>query len=255
MPYDPPPLAARPRACLVLHGLGGGPYEVEPLIEALKDVVKGPVSAPVLPGHDGPGPVMPASRWEDWAAAAESAYDDLVAENGPTAVLGFSTGATLALNLASTGRSPAGLVLLAPFLAIRFSGLLPVSPAGYLRQLAKLRPDIPRRPPAVRDRESRRWVVSKSRFKTFNLHCAVSALELIDRVAPRVPSIVTPTLILQGARDSVVEPGKARWLEAALGSPWKRLVWSRHSDHLLALDRDRDQVARDVLEFISGNSD
>jgi carboxylesterase len=50
----------RTQSCLVLHGLGGGPYELNPLIEALEaDGLR--VSAPVMPGHEGPGPVMPAS--------------------------------------------------------------------------------------------------------------------------------------------------------------------------------------------------
>ena len=64
--------------CLVLHGLGGGPYELGPLIEALLGVGLR-VSAPILPGHDGPGPMMPPSYWRDWANTAEAAFDDLAA--------------------------------------------------------------------------------------------------------------------------------------------------------------------------------
>ena len=47
----------------------------------------------------------------------------------------------------------ARLVLIAPFLAIRYTGLIPVRPASYLRPLAQIIPDLPRRPPAVRDPE------------------------------------------------------------------------------------------------------
>ena len=127
----------------MLHGLGGGPYELEPLIAALQaDGLR--VAAPVLPGHDGPGPVMPASQWTKWAAAAESAFDELAAGGTPVAVVGFSTGATLALYLASR-RPVARLVLLAPFLAIRGSGLIPLRPATYLRALARVLPNLPRR--------------------------------------------------------------------------------------------------------------
>ena len=42
-------------ACLVLHGLGGGPYELQPLIAAL-EAAGLQVLAPIMPGHDGPGP-------------------------------------------------------------------------------------------------------------------------------------------------------------------------------------------------------
>ncbi|MGA9926326.1 MAG: hypothetical protein WBQ29_23210, partial [Isosphaeraceae bacterium] len=56
--------AERPISCLVLHGLGGGPYELGPLIAALENA-KLVVAAPVLPGHEGPGPTMPSSKWSD----------------------------------------------------------------------------------------------------------------------------------------------------------------------------------------------
>jgi carboxylesterase len=146
-----PDYAARP-SCLVLHGLGGGAYELGPIIDALKSQGLR-VSCPVLPGHEGPGPVMPPSSWRDWAVTADSAFDELGAEGRPVAVIGFSTGALLALDLAI--RKPvARQVLLAPFLAIRFSRLIPLHPSKYLRPIARVFPDVRRRPPAVRDSET-----------------------------------------------------------------------------------------------------
>src|SRR5271165_5146004 len=82
--------AERPASCLVLHGLGGGPYELRPLIAALQNAGL-VVAAPVLPGHDSPGPTMPASKWSDWATIAEAAFDELAATGGRVAVIGFST--------------------------------------------------------------------------------------------------------------------------------------------------------------------
>jgi carboxylesterase len=235
-------------ACLVLHGLGGGPYELQPLIHAL-EAAGLRVLAPILPGHEGPGPIMPVSRWQDWFATIESAFDELAAEGMRIAVIGFSTGATLALHLAS--RRPADrLVLLAPFLAIRYSGLIPIKPATYLRQLARLIPNLRRRQPAVRDPEMRRWAASTDRFRTFNVNAAVSALELIDVVQARLDTIKIPTLIIQGELDSVVEPGLASWLLDRLGSEQKTLVTLPRSDHLVALDRERDRVIALTRDFV-----
>jgi carboxylesterase len=234
-------------SCLVLHGLGGGPYEMEPVIASLREA-KLRVSAPTLPGHEGSG-TMPPSLWRDWAAVAENAYDELAAVGAPVVVLGFSTGGTLALRLA-TRRNVARQVLLAPFLAIRYTGLIPLHPRSYLRHLAQLIPNLPRRPPAVRDRVMRNWVSEQDSYDTFSLHATLSALELIEEVKPIVSQVDVPTLIMQGRLDTVVEPVNATWLYRNLGSVDKRLVSLAHSDHLLALDREREQVIDTVLSFV-----
>jgi carboxylesterase len=243
-----PGVTAAAPSCLVLHGLGGGRYELGPLIEALEaDGLR--VEAPTLPGHERKGPVMPASNWRDWAAVSEAAFDALAACGGPVVVIGFSTGGTLALRLA-TSRPVARMVLLAPFLAIRFTWLIPLRPASYLRHIAKLIPNLPRRPPAVRDPHMRRWASDQDGFRTFSLHSAISALELIDEVKSLVTGITTPTLIIQGQLDTVVEPINARWLHSQLGATTKALVSLPRSDHLLALDRDRHAAITATLEFV-----
>jgi carboxylesterase len=237
-------------SCLVLHGLGGGAYELGPIIAALE--AEGlRVSTPVLPGHEGPGPVMPSSSWRDWAATVEAAFDDLAAEGAPVVVIGFSTGGTLALYLA--GRRPVlRQVLLAPFLAIRYSHLIPLRPSTYLRHVARLIPNIRRRPSAVRDPEMRRWADAAACYRTFSLDAALSALELIEEVKPLVPEIKVPTLIIQGRLDTVVEPRNATWLRDHLGASRKELVILPRSDHLVALDRDRERVIALTRDFVRG---
>jgi carboxylesterase len=237
----------------VLHGLGGGAYELAPIIAALE--AEGlRVSSPVLPGHEGPGPVMPSSSWRDWAATAEAAFDELATEGRPVAVVGFSTGATLGLYLA--GRRPvARQALLAPFLAIRYSRLIPLHPSIYLRPVARVLPNLRRRPPAVRDHEARRQVLAAACYRTFSLGAALSALELIEEVKPMVPTITTPTLIIQGRRDTVVEPRNATWLREHLGAVHKSLVVLPGSDHLVALDRERERVLTLTLDFILGRGE
>lgn len=234
-------------ACLAIHGLGGGPYELEPLVDALRASGRR-VEAVTLPGHDGPGPVMPASSWPDWVAAAEARLDEL-ARDGPPVLIGFSTGATIALHLAS--RRPVDrLVLIAPFLAIRHTGRLPFRTGPVVRTLSRLVPDLPRRPPAIRDAEARRRLAALDRFRTFSLPAAASALELIEAVVPSLASIAAPTLILQGRLDSVVEPSRAAWLLDRLGSHRKRLVTLDRSDHLAPHDLDRDQLIAEALAFL-----
>jgi carboxylesterase len=249
-PAEPPALTREHPACLVLHGLGGGPYELKPLLDALEATGLN-IACPILPGHAGPGPVMPASRWDEWTTTAEREFDRLALSGQQVAVVGFSTGATVALHLARR-RQVVSQVLLAPFLAIRYAGLIPLRPTAYLRLLARVIPNLPRRAPAVRDREMREWARQSSVYRTFNVAAAVSALELIESLAPEISRIETPTLIIQGERDTVVEPARTRWLHDNLGSSAKRLVSLDSSEHLLALDCQRDRVISETLAFLLG---
>jgi carboxylesterase len=197
---------------------------------------------------------MPASSWRDWAAHAISAFDGLATAGVPVVIIGFSTGATLALYLASR-RPVQRLVLLAPFLAIRYTSFVRPGPATYIRPLARLVPNLPRRPPAVHDPAMRKWASASDRFRTFNLHATLSGLELIDLVKPLVPSITVPTLIMQGKLDTVVAPSGASWLQQNLGSTAKSLVSLPRSDHLVALDCERDRVIELTKAFVLGRQE
>ncbi len=232
-------------SCLVLHGLGGGPYELGPLIEALESAGCR-VHAPVLPGHDGPGPFMPHSHWRDWERAVVEHFDALSAAGSPVTVVGFSTGATLALRLALV-RPIAGMVLLAPFLAIRHLGGLPFRARAVLGPAARLVRSIPRRGPAVRDPEMRRWAASQDRFRTFSMIATESALELIEQIEPRVGEIQTPALIIQGQLDTSARPrprsGTGRRAGARVSADPERTRFLVAVDRLVIAPQSRTAIA------------
>ncbi len=235
--------------CLVLHGLGGGPYELDPLTQAL-ETSGAALRAPVLPGHETISFRMPASRFEDWERAALDNFDLMAGAGDRMAVIGFSTGGVLALQVAAQ-RPVSRLVLLAPFFAIRGLGWLPFRLAPVVGQIARVAEHIPRRPPPIRDPTMRRIVSQMVGFRTFNLAAVASALALIDRTWDLLPQIQPPTLVLQGRLDTVVEPAAARRMFDRLGSREKEFCILPRSDHLLALDRDRDEVLSRVLGFLA----
>jgi len=96
-------------AALLVHGLGGGPYELQWLGEALHARLGLTVEALRLPGHE-PGFAMPHSGFEQWVPAVHQAYAALVAASGGALVhlVGFSTGCLVTLRVAQTGRCPGG---------------------------------------------------------------------------------------------------------------------------------------------------
>ena len=84
-----------PHGALVLHGFTGNPGSVRGLAEALA-AAGFAVELPRLPGH---GTVMDDildCGWDDWAAAADDAYERLAGRCDGVVLAGLSMGGTLA---------------------------------------------------------------------------------------------------------------------------------------------------------------
>ena len=58
------------------------------------------MSLPRLPGHGTTWQEMARTRWEDWYAEIDRAYEELRGQTGEIFVMGMSMGASLALRLA-----------------------------------------------------------------------------------------------------------------------------------------------------------
>lgn len=241
-------LGTADHAVLLVHGLGGGPHEVQRLAHELHERHGLTVQAVRLPGHGGPGPRMPASTWTEWFAAVKGAHTELRARHSRVDLVGFSTGAILVLHVAATEDVAGRIVLLAPFVRVRRPGLLPVTPETLVRALPFVR-SVPRMPPPLRDRVLRREVEACAVYRTFNLDATRSALTLVGMVMSELAQVRAPVLLVQGRRDSVVEPAGAARIYARLVAD-KRLVWIDGSDHLLTLDVDSAQVHGEAAAFL-----
>ena len=86
-------------ACLLIHGYGGSPFEVEGLARALETAGLA-TRAPTLPGHADGHAGFAETRFSDWLAHAEKELADLQKQYARVMILGFSMGGALALNLA-----------------------------------------------------------------------------------------------------------------------------------------------------------
>ncbi len=258
--FDPPalPLSNQPyvlegsryrdQACLCLHGLGGGIYELQWLAHHLHQAGL-TIQAFLYPGHDQPTPLMPASTWSEWYHCALDHYEKLCQRYSRITLIGFSTGCPLALHLAA--QVPVDrIVLLSPFLAIRHHWYWLLKPEDYLHSIGYALDWVPRLRLAVNDPIARAAAEQASHLRTFNLPAVRSALELIEQVKQELPQIQAPTLILQSPQDSVVDPLGAELIYRTLGSQQKHLHWLKESDHLIGLDIERDQVFAKVRSFL-----
>src|SRR5215831_3226916 len=101
-------------AALLCHGFTGNPSSLRPWAEYLAAAGL-TVSLPRLPGHGTTWQEMGRTRWEDWYAEVDRAFDELRAATDEIFVMGLSMGGCLALRLAELrGQAISGLVLVNP---------------------------------------------------------------------------------------------------------------------------------------------
>ena len=232
---------------LLVHGLGGGPYELQRLGEHLHAITGHTIRAVHLPGHERPAFFMPHSTGEQWVAGLEQHLSALERDAGETHVdvVAFSMGTLPTLKLAQRGRIRGRLALLAPFLSV-------FRPLGLnIEWSMGLLPWVPRRPPPLKDKTVRREVERCVPFHLFSVRSAQSALELAREVLAAAPEVKQPTLVLQGDRDTVVDATGAERLASRLGgSPTLHVI--HDSDHLLTLDAAHREVFERVTTFLGG---
>lgn len=241
--------ATNDHACLLLHGLGGGVFEMQLLGEYLHQHGFS-VQGINYPGHDMPSTKMPTSTWQEWYKHIEETQQKLAQIYQNVSVIGFSTGCPLALYLA-VKQSVQNLILLSPFLAIKHQWYYFLRPEAYLFSLGHWIADIPRlKGLPIVDKAMLQLATEAAFFKTFNLAAVRSAIELINIVKPMLPQIEEPTLIIQSVKDSVVDPEGARIIYQQLGSKNKKLYWLQESDHTISLDVEREIVFEQIKEFL-----
>jgi carboxylesterase len=236
------------RVCLLLHGLGGGPFEMQRLGEYLYDRGISVLSL-AYPGHDVPQAKMPDSFWEQWYEKIETTYQTLAAEYKTIDVIGFSTGCPLGIEL-TLNYPISKLILLAPFLAIKHRWYYLQRPEFYVNLLSPILREVPRGGKPIFEPTMRQQAEEVAYYKTFNLIAVKSALTLIQKIKPRLGKIINPTLIIQSTLDSVVDPAGAQYIYDHIGTDHKQLCWLERSDHIITMDSEYEQVFQWCGDFL-----
>lgn len=238
------------QACLLLHGLGSGVYEMQLLGQHLHQQGL-TVQGIHYPGHDKPvSGRMPASTWQQWYGHVLDVYQQLAQKHTSVCVIGFSTGCLLGLHLAASYFVDK-LVLLCPFLALKYEWYYLFPLETYLFSIGWLVDEVPRLRLPIQDPIMRQAAKQVEFFQTFNLAAVRSAVELIDQVKTELPQVGVPTLIMQSRKDTIIDPSGAEWIYQHLGSSTKQLYWLEESDHIIPLDLERHVVFTQVGEFLT----
>lgn len=243
---------------LLVHGLAGTPIE-------LKFVARGlarqgfTVHCCQLAGHCGTEADLRATRWPDWFASIDAAFDRLRADCDTVVAGGLSMGAVLALHLAAQRPGEiAGLALYAPTLWYdgwsmpwyRFLLRLGINTAigrnyRFDRELHGIKD------PSIRSVIAGALKSGDSGEAGLLGTPSASVQELWRLVAvvkAELGAIDVPALVVHAREDDISSLANAIYLQRRLGGLVETLVLD-DSYHMVTIDRQRDLVIERTLAF------
>jgi len=245
----------RDMACLLLHGFGGEPFEMEPLREHL--LARGiHAEAPLLPGHGAGVETFAASGFPQWADAAEQAYLALRARFAQVAVAGLSMGGSLALRMAQR-HDPVGIVTMAApvYLNRWFPPEVRDWRLPFVGLLRCVMPTIRTRLPSEKSRAIAPWKGLEGVMCLEPLHSLILGLR---EIRGNLAKVRAPILVLHAPGDRIVPAGNAWEIVLKVGSQQRRLelltIEERvTSHHVLTTHQETCQRVQQLVgDFIAG---
>jgi carboxylesterase len=213
------------RACLLLHGFTGGPFEVKPLAEYLASRGYSCI-VPTLPGHDAPLRMLHTVRRSEWLQAAEASATLLAARFGSFDLVGFSMGGLLAAHLAN--RYPVRRM------ALLNAAVFYISPVRFLRNVIN---------------QLREGRLRELRVKHDTpLGAVIEFTKLVRELKPEFARVTTPTLIAQGEQDEIVHPRSAAYIARKIKGN-KEIAVFPNSRHMICLGPESQRLFSQVEHF------
>jgi len=216
------------RGCLLIHGFAGTPPEMRGLGEYLA-AAGFDVMGPLLAGHGLTPEAMASTRWPDWVASAELAYETLRQDCTEVFVAGQSLGGTLALHLAY----------------FRDWRIKVIRGLKYV-----VRWHMPPDDCDLGDPTALRLLHSYARRPTVCIESLLQLLRVVDR---ELPTISAPALIVHGRNDRTVDVANAPHIMQRLGSADKQLVWFERSGHTVTVDLEHDALYAMVRDWLTAH--
>jgi carboxylesterase len=228
-----------PVGVVLSHGFTGTPASMRPWADYLA-AAGFTVRLPLLPGHGTSWQDTNKTRWPQWYAAVEQAYDEVAARCDTVFAAGLSMGGTLVTRLAEVkGGRIAGLILVNPAYATdRKDAKL----APYISWAVRSRPSIGgdvKKPGVVEPAYDRTPVVAFA-----------SLLQLWKVTVADLGKVSAPIRMYRSVDDHVVDPSSARALKAGATATSVEEILLHESYHVATLDNDAPAIFAGSVEFI-----
>ena len=218
-PYFIVPARPSKPGVVLVHGLLASPAELKALGLRLAD--RGhPVLGVRLKGHGTSPWDLRECNWRDWLASVRRGYEIMSHLTEEVLIIGFATGASLALHLAAS-RPPGlvGVVSVSAPLSFRPRSVAFASLIHGLNKLSEwvyvqdgVKPFIPRDPehPDID-------------YRNMPVRGLVELRKVADELKRCLPQVICPVTIIQGSDDPIVDPASARLVHDRIGSVEKSL--------------------------------
>lgn len=226
-----------PNGVLVLHGFTGNPQSMRPLAQAFVDGGF-TVEMPLLPGHGTSVEDMITTGWDDWAGAAEQAYETLAARSDKVVIAGLSMGGALTGWLGGRHPEVAGLV---------FVNALATEPPG-IRELVQSMIDAGETTMDAIGSDIAKPGVTEASYDATPLAPLASMFDAAAELAESFPRITAPVLVCNSPQDHVVPITDSDYIAEHVAGPVERLTMER-SYHVATLDFDAELIERAAVAF------
>lgn len=225
-----------PRAVLMLHGFTGSSADVRMLGRFLQKEGY-TCMGPQYRGHAVPPEELlqygPADWWEDvlnaYQSLKEKGYEEI-------AVCGLSLGGVMSLRLASEENVKGVIPMCAPT-GIDAEDRLYKGVKAYARE--------------YKSREDKSPEQIEQEMADFKPMPTLKDLRAFVRdTTTKLEDIFVPALVVQGAKDQMVDPESAHEIYEAINAFQKELLMYEESGHVITLDKEKEKLHQDVLDFL-----
>lgn len=227
------------RAVLLLHGFTGDSADVRMLGRFLEKHGY-TAHAPIYRGHTEPLEALLNYTPEDWWEDVVRAYHHL-REMGhdEIAVCGLSLGGLFSLKLGYS---------------LPVKGIVPMCAPMKFRDGNRIFHEVLRLAREYKRMEGKTEEQIRYEMENFDktkLRQLIEANErFIQKVRSEIDMIYAPIFVVQARKDEMVDPESAKIIFSEVQSPEKSIKWYEHSGHVITVDRERDELHRDVLAFL-----
>jgi len=227
-------------ACLIIHGFTGGPYEVEPLADYIREHTEWEVVTPRLSGHgleDGTKLDLEDISYKDWMKDAEEAYFSLKKRHEKIYLIGFSMGGMIATFLAAKYTCEK-LILLSASRKYISIPRISVDLLGFAQKAMR-----------KKLKEDRLYKHYKSKYGYVPFKAIREFLKCMKYTKPYLRKIHCPVFIAQGMQDGIVPYKTVHYLDKEIPVE-SEVIYFHDSKHLICLGEDKDVVIEAVYQFL-----